>query len=158
MLRAATMGDLPRLCEIMEEMHVRSAYAERGIELSLELVRRRMIEGIRRHGGSHVGCTLLNVIDKGGVQALMLGVLQPIYGIGVGLEAQDVLLCGSKKAPKLSANLLVDAYLEWASVNARVRDIYLSWTAIAGVDGKKLAKLYQRRGFQRVGEIWKRGQ
>jgi hypothetical protein len=34
MLRAATFGDLPRLYEIVEEMHVRSGYAKRGIELS----------------------------------------------------------------------------------------------------------------------------
>jgi GNAT superfamily N-acetyltransferase len=119
------------------------------------LVRSRFNEGIRRRG-DHAGHCRLDVIEKDGVQAFMLSVLQPIYGIGVGLEAQDVLLCASKKAPKLSSRLLIDSYLEWALGNERVRDVYLSWTDIAGVDGKRLSKLYQQRGFQRCGEIWKR--
>ena len=151
------MGDLPRMREIVAEMHVRSRYAERGVELSDSLVNSRLLEGIRRNGGLHAGCTLLNVIDKGGVHAFMLAVLQPVYGIGVGLEAQDVLLCAAKKAPQLSSRLLIDSYIAWASGNHRVKDIYLSWTDIAGVDGRKLSKLYQSRGFQRCGEIWKRG-
>jgi hypothetical protein len=156
MLRAATFGDLPRLYEIVEEMHVRSGYAKRGIELSSTLVRSRLNEGIRRRG-DHAGNTRLDVIETGaGVQAFMLSLLQPIYGIGVGLEAQDVLLCASKKAPKLSSRVLIDGYLDWALKNERVRDVYLSWTDIAGVDGKRLSKLYQQRGFQRCGEIWKR--
>jgi GNAT superfamily N-acetyltransferase len=157
MLRPAAMGDLPALYAITEEMHVRSRYAERGVELSPNLVKSRLLEGIRRNGGEHSGCTLLNVIDKDGVKAFMMGLLQPVYGIGVGLEAQDVMLCAAEKAPKISAALLVNAYVEWALHNPRVKDIYLSWTDIAGVDGKRLSKLYQRRGFQRCGEIWKRG-
>lgn len=157
MLRPATTADMPRLYALVEEMHDRSGYAKRGIELSPTLVRSRLMEGIRKNGGLHAGSTLLNVIDKDGVQAFMFGLLQPVYGIGAALEAVDVMLCSTAKAPKTSAALLVRAYVEWADKNERVKDIYLSWTDIADVDGRKLGALYQRRGFQRCGEIWKRG-
>jgi hypothetical protein len=157
MLRPATTGDLPALYAIMEQMHVRTGYARRGIELSPNLTRSLLLEGVRKNGGQHAGSMSLNVIDKDGAQAFMLGILQPVYNVGVGLEARDVLLCAAKKAPSISAALLINAYLDWALPNARVKDVYLSWTDIAGVDGKKLSKLYQRRGFQRCGEIWKRG-
>jgi hypothetical protein len=72
MLRPATTADMPGLYALVEEMHDRSGYAKRGIELSPTLVRSRLMEGIRKNGGSHAGSTLLNVIDKGGVQAFML--------------------------------------------------------------------------------------
>jgi hypothetical protein len=138
MLRPATTADLPRLYALVEEMHDRSGYAKRGIELSPTLVRSRLMEGIRRRG-SHVGSTLLNVIDKGGVQAFMFGLLQPVYGIGTALEAQDVMLCASSRRRSFRRGLLVNAYVDWATSNERVKDIYLSWTDIAGVDGRKQA-------------------
>lgn len=158
MLRAATTGDLPRLYELVAECHARTEFAARGIELSPTLTRSMLMEGIRRHGGQHVGGTLLNVIEyRGRVEALMLGLLQPIYGLCVGLEAQDRILFASAKAPKLSTGLLIDGYLAWAKAAPKVHDIYLSWTDVAGVDGRRLAKIYQRKGFQRCGEIWKSG-
>jgi hypothetical protein len=79
--------------------------------------------------------------------------------IGIDLEAQDVLaLHHERSAPKIAA-CAADRELcrLGAPEPSRVRDIYLTWTDVAGVDGTKLAKLYQRKGFQRCGEIWKRG-
>lgn len=158
MIRPATTGDLPRLYEIMVDVYHRTPYAKAGIEMSPTLTRSLLMEGVRRNGGLHVGGTSLNVIEKDGkVEAFMLGQLQPIYGIGVGLQAIDRLLCATKKAPKISSSILVKAYIEWAEDNERVKDIYLSFTNIAGVDGSKLSALYKRVGFQRIGEIWKRG-
>jgi hypothetical protein len=157
-IRAATTGDLPRLFELVMDVHARSSFRERGIEPSPTIVRSTMLEGVRKHGGQHAGSTLVNVIEyRDRVEAFMYGLLQPIYGLGIGLEAQDFLLTTSAKAPKLAPALLIDAYLTWALACEKVRDIYLSWTDVAGVDGSKIARLYQRKGFQRCGEIWKRG-
>jgi hypothetical protein len=158
MIRAATNGDLTRLYELVMAVHARSIFKERGIEPSPELTRRLLFDGVRRHGGQHVGSTLLNVVEfRGTLEGFMLSLLQPIYSLGIELEAQDVLLFTTDKAPKIAPSLLVDAYLQWAGPNPRVRDIYLSWTDVAGVDGGKLSALYKRKGFQRCGEIWKRG-
>lgn len=158
MIRAATTADLTRLYDLVVEMHGRSVFAKRGIDLSPNLVRSVLMDGLRKHGGEHAGSTLLNVIDRGqGVEAFMLGLLQPIYNVCLGLEAQDYFLYASAKAPGLSAALLIDGYLAWTLPNERVRDIMLSWTDVVGVDGRKISRLYQRKGFQRCGEIWKRG-
>lgn len=158
MIRAATTSDLPRLYELVMEVHARSVFKERGIDPSPTLTRRLLMNGVQRNGGEHVGAMLLNVIEfRGAVEGFMLGLLQPVYSIGIDLEAQDVLLYVTPKAPKLAPGLLVHEYITWALRSPRVRDIYLSWTNVAGVDGGKLARLYQRKGFQRCGEIWKRG-
>lgn len=158
MIRAATTADLQRLYELVMDVHARSVFKARGIDPSPTLTRRLLLDGVKRHGGEHVGATLLNVVEfRGQLEGFMLSLLQPVYSIGIDLEAQDVLLYTTTKAPKIAPALLVDAYLEWAEPNRRVRDIYLSWTDVAGVDGKKLGKLYSRKGFQRCGEIWKRG-
>lgn len=157
MIRRATPADLARLFELVVEMHSRSEFAERGIELSPTLARSMLMDGVRRHGGTHAGSTLLNVIEfRGQPEAFMLGLLQPIYSVCVGLEAQDFWLYASKKAPKLSPALLIDAYLDWALLNPRVADIMLSWTDVVGVDGRKLARLYERKGFRKRGEIFVR--
>lgn len=158
MLRRATVSDLARLYELVFDVAAKSTFAARNINPSPNLVRSLLMDGVRKNGGEHAGSTLLNVIEfRGRIEAFMFGLLQPIYGIGIDLEAQDILLYATKDAPKLSTSLLIDAYVEWALAARRCRDINLSWTDVAGVDGTRLAKIYQRKGFQRCGEIWKRG-
>ena len=157
MIRRAHTSDIPRLVELVTEMHGESEFAARGVPLSLPLVRSFVFRGIRNHGGKHEGSTLFNVIEfRGQVEAFMLGLLQPVYCVCDGLESQDFWLYASRRAPKLSAARLVDAYLEWAVGNPRVVDIGLSWTDVVGVDGRKIAKLYERKGFRKRGEIFVR--
>lgn len=158
MIRPALFGDLPRLYALMDELHSCSTFAERGIGLNARAVQQTMMEGVRRNGGSHAGSTLLNVVEfRDELEGFMLGGLQPIYGVCLELEAIDRFLYTTKKAPKIAASLLVGAYVDWAAEAELVRDIYLSWTDVVGVDGNKLAKLYSRKGFERCGEIWRRG-
>jgi hypothetical protein len=157
MIRPATSTDLTRLFALVVEMHGRSEFAGRGIDLSHQLVRSFLFDGVRKHGGSHAGSTLLNVVEfRGEVEAFMFGLLQPVYSVCKQLEAVDFWLYATKRAPKIAPGLLIDAYLAWADANPKVRDILLSWTDVVGVDGGKLAKLYERKGFRRRGEIFVR--
>src|SRR3954465_304167 len=117
------MANLQRLYELVMEVHGRSVFKERGIDPSPTLTRRLLLDGVKRHGGEHVGATLLNVVEfRGTVEGFMLSLLQPVYSIGIDLEAQDVLLYTTNSAPKIGAALLIDAYLDWALPNPRVRD------------------------------------
>lgn len=158
MIRKATNGDLTRLFELVKEMHAKSEFAERGISLSAMLTRSMLIDGVRRSGGTVAGSTFLVVAERSGnVEGFLFGILQPIYSIGVELEAQDLMLYCTKKAPKIAPGMMIDAYIAWASSNPKVHDIMLSWTNVMGVDGQKVSRLYHRKGFAKVGEIWKRG-
>lgn len=157
MIRPATFADMPRLIELVQAMHESSIYPARNIGVDMTSARAILMDGIRRHGGGHQGSTLFNVVEfRGQVEGYMLGILQRIYSIGNRLEAQDFWLFCTNKAPKIASGKLVDAYIEWADTNPKVADIALSWTNAAKVDGRKIARLYERKGFDRVGEIYKR--
>lgn len=158
MIRCATPGDLTRLFALVQEMHGKSEFAERGIALDERLVRSFLFDGVRKHGGQGAGSTQLNVIDRGnGVEGFMFGLLQPIYSVCRGLEAIDFWLYATAKAPKIGPARLIDFYLDWALDNPKVKDVLLSWTDVVGVDGRKIARLYERKGFRKRGEIFVRG-
>ena len=139
------------------EMYRASEFAERGCTVNQKIVRALLLGGVQRHGGQHAGSMLFNVVEfRGQVEGFMLSQLQPVYAIGDQLEAIDAFLYCSKKAPKVSAGLLIDAYVQWAASCPKVVDTVLSWTDVAGVDGRRIGKLYQRKGFKKRGEIFVR--
>lgn len=157
MIRPATLSDLPRLLELVLEMHASSEFPARMIGVDEITTRSILMDGVMRNGRTNNGGTLLNVVERdGAVEGFMLGILQRVYHICNRLEAQDFWLYCSKKAPARASERLIDAYIEWAQANPKVADIMLSWTNVVGVKGEKLGRLYKRKGFERVGEIWKR--
>jgi len=157
MLRAATISDLPRLSQLVLEMHGRSEFVRRGIGVSEPAAKALLRDAVVRNGRTNDGGTLFNVVEKDGeIEGFMLGILQRVHHIGNRLEAQDFWLYCSPKAPLRASARLIDAYVAWALENPKVADIVLSWTDAAGADGEKIGKLYASRGFTRRGEIWKR--
>jgi hypothetical protein len=155
MIRAATLADLARLHELVREMHGRSIYAH--LPLAEATMRSILMDGVRRHGGQHAGSTLLNVVEfRGRVEGFMLGILQRLYLICEPLESQDFWLYCSPKAPGIGAARLIDEYVAWAAANPKVQEIKLSWTDALKVDAAKIGRLYTRKGFERVGEIYRR--
>lgn len=157
MIRRAETSDIPRLVELVAQMHGESEFARRGIGLDTKAVRSFILAGIRRHDGKSEGASLFNVaVFRGRVEGLMLGMLQPVYMVCHGLEAFDFWLYTTRRAPKLAASRLIDEYLAWALANPRVCDVMLSWTDVVGVDARKIAKLYERKGFRRRGEFFVR--
>ena len=158
MLRRATFSDLPRLLELMVETHARSKYADRGISLDQTVARTILQAALSRNGMQMETAMLLNVVVKDGeVEGFMIGVLQRVHSVCNRLEAQDMWLSCSERAPRGAMQKLIDAYIEWADTNPKVAEISLSWTdVVKGVDGDALGKVYQRKGFTRAGEIWKR--
>lgn len=157
MLRPAAPGDLARLYSLVLEMHKASEYPAREIDVSEPVTRKLLLDAIARNGRTNDGGTLFNVVERGGqIEGFMLGILQRVYMIGNRLEAQDFWLYCTPKAPARASARLIDAYVAWADGNPKVADIVLSWTDTAGVDGAKIGRLYNSRGFIRRGEIWKR--
>jgi hypothetical protein len=157
LIRPASTSDLQRVLALVMEMYRRSEFAQRGCTVNQKIVRALLLGGVQRHGGQHAGSMLFNVAEfRGQVEGFMLSQLQPVYAIGDQLEAFDIFLYCSKKAPKVSVGLLIDAYAQWAQSCPKVVDIALSWTDVVRVDGRKLARLYQRKQFRKRGEIFVR--
>ena len=159
MIRPATISDMPRLLELVMQMHEASEYPKREIAVSEPSAKAVLRDALARNGRMNDGGTLLNVVErKGRVEGFMIGVLQRIYGIGNRLEAQDYWLFCSPAAPRAASRRLLQAYVDWATGNPKVADVVLSWTDVAGVDGETIGKVYKRLGFERRGEIWKRAE
>lgn len=155
MIRAATMSDLPRLYELVLQMHAGSKYAARAIGVDESTAKSILMDGVRRHGGDHNGATLLNVYPaEGQPEAFMLGILQRVYSIGNRLEAQDFWLYRGKASARAVSGL-VDAYIKWADASPKVAEICLSWTDVIP-EAAALGKLYDRKKFTKAGEIFKR--
>ena len=157
LIRPATLSDIPRLYELVLEMHEASKYGALDMDIHEATAKALLRDGVMRNGRTNNGGTLLNVVEfRGKVEGFMLGVLQRVYCIGNRLEAQDFFLFCTPKAPLTGFSQLLAAYVKWADDNPKVLETKLSWTNAVGVNGNKLGKLYQRHGFEQCGEIWSR--
>lgn len=158
MIRQATIPDLPALYDLVLEMYRATDYPARGLSVSEPAAKGLLRDAVVRNGRTNDGGTLFNVIEVDGqLVGFMIGALQRVYMIGNRLEAQDIYLFCSPAAPVRAPERLIDAYIEWAASNAKVAEITLSFTNVGGVKVAKLARLYKRKGFSQIGQIWKRG-
>ena len=156
MIRAATLSDLPRLYELMLEAH-RSSKFYPDVGVDDPTMRSIIMTSVQRHGGTNNGSTCYLVEDVDGVlEGFVIGILDRVYHIGNRLCANDLFLFCTPKARARAGSQLIDGYIEWAAVNPKVAHIMLSWTDVNGTDGKAIEKLYDRKGFHRVGAIWER--
>lgn len=156
MIRAARLDDLAALHGLVLDMHRATDYGARGVHVSEKAAKNLFRDAVIRNGRTNDGGTLVNVVEVAGkLVGFMVGALQRVYLIGSRLEAVDVFLFCSKAAPARAPERLIDAYLAWARSNPKVAEITLSFTNAGGVKTGKLAKLYERKGFARCGEIWK---
>ena len=154
-LRAARFADIPRIVELMGEMHEASKYAE--LDTVDEQAAHRLIaQCVQRHGHKHDGGSFVTVIEKDGqIEGFVVGILDRVYHIGKHLSANDVFLFCSSKAAPASGLALFKAYLNWAMAIPKVRVIKASWTdAVPGAE--RMAQVYEKKGFTRTGEIFER--
>lgn len=151
MIRPAKFGDIPRLAELMAQMHQASVYADR-TQVDPKYVKSFLMRFIQRHGGQHEGGTAVYVADNGEtVTGFIIGLLDRIYHIGEKLMAVDVFWYGEGR----EMLKLLDAYIEWASAVPNVIEIKLSETDAIN-DGDGVRAVYARRGFRQCGTIWER--
>lgn len=154
-MRPACFGDTRRLVDMLVEQQTKSVYA--GLVGVNTDVARKLIAGlIGRHGNSYDGGSLCNVVEVDGViEAFSIGVLQRVYLIGDRLEAVDVFLIATGKAPATAWRALRDAYLAWADQNHRVVQTILSHSD-ALPTGARMSRSYAKLGFAKSGEMWVR--
>ena len=155
-MRRGVHSDVPRLVELLQEMQQKSKFAP-DIDVDVPTARGLLQTAVQRNGGQHAGGSIVLVIEVAGqIEAFIVGILDRVYHIGNRLAANDIFLYASDKATKLAPRKLIDGYIAWALGNKKVAKIMLSWTDALGVDGDKIERLYEGRGFHRVGAIWER--
>jgi L-amino acid N-acyltransferase YncA len=153
MIRPAKYGDVPRIVDLLKEMHAASKYAGH-VGVDHKSAHDLITQCVRRHAGQHEGATLVFVVERDGqVEGFMVGMLDRIYHIGDRLTANDLYLHTTKAAPPGSARGLFRRYMKWAADNPKVYEIASSWSdAIPGA--QKVGRMYQALGFEKCGEMF----
>lgn len=155
-LRPARSVDVFDMAGLLEMQQARSRYAGK-VAVDSAYARKLLAQAVQRHGGTHDGGTLVNVIEnrEGVICGFCVGVLNRVYHIGDMLAAQDMFLVASPSAPKMAARRLLSAYIEWAAPNPDVYEIHLSHTD-ALPEGNRMGTVYERMGFTKCGGIFRR--
>lgn len=153
MIRPAKFADIPRMVEILKEIHLRSIYADWG-EIDLPETKRLLLHSIQRHGHLNAGGTLAMVAEKDNqVEGLIIGVLDRIYGIGTKLYATDLFFVATPLVDPRDPPRLVDALIAWAKQAPLCRQITMGVTTAAG-DPKRTGKILARKGLRPSGEMY----
>lgn len=152
-IRPAKFGDVPRIVELLVEMHGKSRYDEVD-EVDEGYSHKLIAQCVQRHGGTTDGGSLVYVAERDGVvEGMMVGTLDRTYHIGKKLRANDVFLYCSDRAFPADFMKLFGAYAQWALNNPRVVEVWGSWTdAVPGAE--RIEGLYQKHGFRRCGAVW----
>lgn len=153
MIRAAHSGDVPRLLDLMAEMHKRSVYGAMG-KIDETIARAALARSIARHGEKGFGGGVLFVSVPGiVVEGLILGVINRVYHVTNLLTIMDGVWFHTGDGGEGLA--LGDALIDWALTVEGLVEIKLCPNdAIA--DHTRLEPWLQRKSFTRHGAIWRR--
>lgn len=152
-LRAGKFADIPRLVDLLHDMHRRSRYADCAAgDADVKEAKATLMQAMQRHGLKKAGGTCVFVWDSADrLDAFVVGSLQKVYLLLPILEATDIWWYAREDAPPKAGPAVFDAYLAWASdmgaseIRAGVTD--------AIMDHRKLDRFYRRRGFGRDGAL-----
>lgn len=152
MIRPAKFGDIPRLVDLVREMHARSVYAD--LTLDVKETKATLVQAIQRHGKA----TCVFVADAGGgVEGFIVGLTDRIHGIAVERYATDWLFYASPLAGARAAVGLLDAFLGWAETAPGVVMVRLGVSGdVLGDDWPRVGRLYERRGLRQDGAMYTR--
>lgn len=154
-VRAARMIDIPRLSELMAELHAASIYADR-TALDDKAFRRLCVQAIGAHTGrrGHGSLFVCEAAKDGAVEGFIIGAVQPLYLVCDGLMASDLLFYAGPRADKKDAGRLLDAFVGWARSVPGVLEIQAGVTS-AVIDHRRARKLYERKGFEVYGQMYR---
>jgi len=141
MVRPALYSDIPRLVELLEEMHARSKYAE--YPVSKRKFKDLCMESIR----SGNGCLFVSE-DKGEIRGFIIGAVDDLYHVLRVKYATDLFFYVSEQGK--GAGQLVTQFIDWAIAKPDVVTIRMGATD-AITDFNRVAKLYERKGLTQEG-------
>lgn len=155
MIRQARFVDVQAMAAMMQEAHARSIYRDLD-EIDAPAMKRLFVSAVQQHGKPGEGGTCAFVAEPGGqVEGFIVGVLQRVYHVGKRLSASDLFFLTRPDADPRSAVGLLGAFLDWAEGNPKVVEIQMGATSALG-DWRHAGRLYERRGLEQCGGIYRR--
>lgn len=147
MIRPARFMDAPAIERLIRDQHALTKYALRCAidDRALTHTVMGLIGSMNQPTGTHVAVS----VENGQVTGFVAGQLSRTYAVLDRYSASDVFLINHGRTG--AALQLLDSYIEWARANPKVIEIGLSWTD-AIEDSDRLAAIYARKGFIKVGE------
>lgn len=151
-VRPARFADIPRLTDLMIELHARSRY--RRYALQTDDFKKLCVETIRRHGPF---ASLFVSVGGEEVTGFLIGLTEEIYGLLRERYATDLFFYVTPRSPARHCLELFTAYLAWASEAPRVIEVRNGAVdAVEGMDPEKTAAIYRRFGLRREGVIYRK--
>lgn len=153
-VRSATFSDIPAIYALMLDIHARSRLAHHAV--NEKAAKSLLVTAIQRHGARTSGGMFVAVADgPSGVEAFIMGVVQPIYHALDALEATDLYWVARPGAGATSAVRLLKAMHKWAASVPGVAQIRHGATD-AAEDPRRTGRLLERQGFRQCGGIHER--
>lgn len=154
-IRRARAVDIPRILELMTEMHLRSVYAKQA-GLAKQTAWKLLEECVLQDGKSGPGATHCQVAEnRGVVEGFIIGMLDPVYHVLDRLTATDLYFYCSPRADKRDAMRLLRSFHEWAMSKPKVIEISMGATDAIG-RWQDAETFYKRVGLTQTGIIYGR--
>ncbi len=155
-IRPAHTTDVFAMVALLRDQYARSRYVGR-VNIDDKYARSLLAQMIQRHGGTHAGATLVNVVEtgEGVICGFCAGLLDRVHMIGDRLVAQDIFLVIDEASGSRGSMRLLSQYFQWAEAIPAVLEITLSHTD-AIPDGERVGQFYERLGFVRCGALYRR--
>lgn len=154
MIRAARAIDRPALVALLQEGFRRSRYSSLG-NVSVKHAEDLLLGAILKHGVKAVDGTHCMVVERRGeIAGLHFGMKQRVYLIGDKFSATDLFYYVRPGSP-FDAVALLESFIAWAESDPRVVEIQPG-TTDAVQDWRIAGHLYEKRGFEQCGAIFRR--
>lgn len=161
-VRPAAYKDVPAIAALLAQAHARSRYAGTVVKVDVKATKALLVNSIQRSGGETIGSAIVLVAEKLNpitmelqLTGVLVGLLDRILGIGDHLYATDLFFVCSPDVDARDPGRLLDGFMSWADQNPRVYEIVLGVTDAVG-DPERVGRLYDHRGLQPCGNIWRR--
>lgn len=153
-IRPSTFSDIPAIVEIIIDAHKRSIYAD-VCEVHVPTTKALLVRAIQRHGRASAGGSVVFVAERDGkVEGFIVGLLEPILGIGTKLYATDMFFLCSPRVDPRDPPRLVDALVTWAKSAPDCIQITMGVTDVVSDEPERAGRLLQRKGMRRSGAMF----
>jgi hypothetical protein len=156
MIRDAKMTDIPRLCEILETMHLKTIYAEQGHSVDKDRMKAVLMQSIQSHMFKPLGDFFAQVSEnQDTVEGFIIGVSVPVYLIGEKNQVSDLFWVATDKVKPAEPHRLMKNLIAWGKVKPDVIEVRCGTTPIIQ-SPVGAGKMLMRLGLKPYGEFYRK--
>lgn len=150
------MTDIPRICEILEEMHGKTVYAKYGHKIDKDRMKAILMQAIQSHMFEPFGDFFAEVSEnKGVVEGFIIGISDPVHLIGEKHQVSDLFWVATDKVNPKEPYKLMKNLIKWGEAKPNVIEMRCGATPIIqSPDGA--GKMLTRLGLKPYGEFYRK--